>query len=123
MDSLEERLALHLNGTPLSVLLRLRYVRERVWRAFCVDRALRPSKAAEHLAPRLLSMRNEPLALEGHVGNLIQIQEWGTALKARKDHRPASMRWWSARVKQVAAARPGRTQRLLRDNPDGIREL
>jgi hypothetical protein len=123
MDSLEEKLARHLNRAPLYVLLRLRYVRERVWRAFCVDRELRPSKAAELLAPRLLRMLNEPLDLESHVGNLIQLQEWESALKARKDRRPASMRWWSAQVKEVAAANSGVAQRVLRDDPDAIREL
>jgi hypothetical protein len=123
MDRLEERLARHLNRTPLYVLLRLRYVRERVWRAFCVDRALRPSKAAEQLAPRLLRMLNDPLALESHVANLIQLQEWEAALEARKHHRPASMRWWSGWIKQVGAAEPGAAQRVLRDDPDAIRDL
>ncbi|RYB94440.1 hypothetical protein EUA93_08850 [Nocardioides oleivorans] len=123
VDKLEERLARHLNRTPLYVLLRLRYVRERVWRSFCVDRELRPSKAAEKLAPRLLRMLNEPLVLESHVANLIQLQDWEAALKARKDQRPASMRWWSSWVKQVAAAKPEAAQHLLRDDPEAIRDL
>lgn len=123
IDGLEKRLAHHLNRTPLYVLLRLRYVRQRVWRSFCIDRVLRPSKAAEQLAPRLLAMLNEPLALESHVGNLIQLQEWETALKDRKSRRPASMRWWSSQAKAVAAAKPGAAQRVLHDDPDAIREL
>lgn len=123
LDALEKRLAHHLNRTPLHTLLRLRYVRERVWRAFCIDRALRPSKAAERLAPRLLAMLNEPLVLDDHIGNLLQLQDWESALKDRKTHRPASMRWWAARAKAVAAAAPTGAQRLLQDDPTAIREL
>lgn len=121
LEALEKRLARHLNRTPLHVLLRLRYARERVWRAFCIDRELRPSKSAERLAPRLLAMLNEPLVLESHIGNLIELDDWESALKDRKTHRPASMRWWIAHVKAVAAA--SGAQRTLRDDPQAIREL
>lgn len=121
--ALEERLAHHLNRTPLYVLLRLRHVRDRAWRAFCVDRALRPSKAAERLAPRLLAMVNEQLAIEEHVRNLIELEGWETVLEERKGRRPASMRWWSSQAKEIASSAPDGVQRKLRDDPVAVGEL
>ncbi|GAB3265009.1 hypothetical protein GCM10027425_30270 [Alteromonas gracilis] len=123
LDALEKRVARHLNRTPLFVVLRLRHTRERVWRAFCVDRALRPSKAAEKHAARLLVMLNKPLALNDHLGNLIELEEWESALKKRMDSRPASMRWWVARTKSAATSNPGRIQRPIRDDPEAIAKL
>ena len=123
LDALENRLAHHLNRTPLYVFLRLRHVRMRVWRAFCIDRELKPSKAAERLAPRLLAVLNEPIIFDNHLENLLSLQDWETALSDRKKRRPASMRWWAERIKEVAATAVPDAQRLLHDEPDAIREL
>ena len=122
-DALEKRLAHHLNRTPLFVLLRLRHVRGRAWRAFCVDRVLRPSKAAERLAPRLLAMLNEPLAIEEHVRNLIELEGWEAVVKERKGRRPASMRWWASEAKKIATSAPDGVQQKFRDDPLAVRKL
>ena len=120
LDQLDRRLAERLNRTPDYVFLRLRHIRSRVWRCFNVDRLLKPSKAAERLAPRLLTHLNEPLDINAYMANLARLQHWEKALNERK--RPGSMRWWSEQLKQSVAVPPDVGQRFLSDDLDELRE-
>lgn len=120
LTALERRLAWHLNQTPLLVFLRLRHIRVRVWRAVNADRLLRPSKAAESVAPRLLAHLNEPIILEAHLYNMMLLQQWESAFEDRK--RPSSMSWWKASLSDARRVDTSQAQRTLRDDLAGFRE-
>lgn len=120
LEKLDRRLAARLNRTPDLVFLRLRYVRSRVWRCFNVDRILKPSKAAERLAPRLLAHLNEPIEFGAYLCNLARLQHWEASLKERK--RPAPMRWWNEQLKTSKQIPPTIGQRVLTDDLDKLRE-
>lgn len=119
LDKLERRLAERLNRTPDFVFLRLRYVRKRAWRVFNVDRLLKPSKAAEQLAPKLLSHLNEPIDLGAYMFNLALLQHWEKALKDRE--RPGSMRWWRDQLREAERLPLDVGQKVLTEDLDDLR--
>jgi hypothetical protein len=120
LDKLERKLAERLNRTPDFVFLRLRYARSRAWRCFNVDRLLKPSKAAEGLAPRLLAHLNAPIEFSAYMVNLAHLQHWETALQER--NRPGSMRLWSDQLKGATQIPPAVGQRVLTEDLDKLRE-
>lgn len=102
------------------MFLRLRHLRSRVWKCFTVDRLLKPSKAAERLAPRLLAHLNEPLDFGAYMLNLALLQHWEEALEERE--RPGSMRWWNQQLRGSRDIPADVGQRYLVDDLDGVRE-
>lgn len=116
--SLERGLAQHLNRSPENVFLRLRYARRRAWRCFNVDRMIRPSKAADTLAPRLLRHLNEPIEFDSYAPNAVQLRHWETALKQRD--RPAPMRWWLDKLRESEKLPDFAGQMALVDDREAI---
>lgn len=99
VDLLRSELLTRLDRSPTEVVRQLRYERQRVWAAFCIDRVQRPSKAAEKVAARLKDALQEPFDIENAIGNQIELEAWRRAFD--EGNAPAPAAWWKRTLEEV----------------------
>lgn len=99
VELLRRDLFSRLDRSPIEVVLQLRYERQRLWAAFCIDRVQRPSRAAERLAARLKDALQEPIDIDNAIGNRGELEAWRRAFD--EENAPAPAAWWQRTLEQV----------------------
>lgn len=99
VDRFRSELLTRLDRSPTEVVRQLRYERQRVWAAFCIDRVQRPSKAAERVATSLQDFLQEALDVDNVIGNQVELEAWRRALD--EENAPAPAVWWKRTLAEV----------------------
>jgi hypothetical protein len=102
------------DDTPAGLYFRVMDTRWRVWDAFCLDAAYRPTKTTDQLATRLKDLLEQPVPPDNWLANMNEIGSWNHVLKRRGEK--WTMTAWFREIKQRENATPGLEHPIMQDD-------